>query len=63
MEEFNREASLLSSLNHPNVVHFYGIWKNNDEQYIVCEYMSEGALNHFVMKNKLTLTSSHLIEM
>ena len=63
MEEFNREASMLSSLNHPNCVHFYGIWKNNEEQYIVTEFMSEGALNHFVMKNKLTLNSLNLIEM
>ncbi len=50
-------------MNHPNVVHFYGVWKDNGDQYIVCEYMTEGALNHYVMKNKLTLNPNDLIEM
>ena len=63
MDEFNREASMLSSLNHPNIVHFYGVWKNEEDQYIVCEYMSEGSLNLFVQKNKKTLGTSDLIDM
>ena len=63
MDEFNREASILSSLNHPNIVHFYGVWKNEGNQYIVCEYMSEGALNHFITKNRKTITVEDLIDM
>ena len=64
MHEFNREAAMLSSLAHPNVVHFYGVWKNNDnEQFIVCEFMSEGALNQFLIKNNTLISKDDLIDM
>lgn len=62
MNEFVREASILSTLNHPYVVHFYGIGVVDGEQYMVCEYMIDGALNHFLMKNKASLTIPHLID-
>ena len=62
-EEFVREASLLSTLNHPNCVHFYGIWREDNEQYIVTEFMSEGALNTYVRSHQDTLTENELIEM
>ena len=63
MDEFLREATLLSSLNHPAVVHFYGIWIDQNEQHIVTEFMSEGALNDYVRTNKESLNTDALLEM
>ena len=64
MQEFNREAKMLNADNHPNIVHFYGTWQSNEgDQYIVCEFMSDGALNHFVLKHKTTLTHKELLDM
>ena len=44
-------------------MHFYGIGVDDQgEKYIVTEFMSEGALNHFVLKNR-NLSNQDMIEM
>ena len=38
-EEFEREASLLSNLRHPNILTFYGIClPNKDQKYMVGKF-------------------------
>jgi len=45
-EEFIKEATMLQSLNHPNIVRFYGIHNApNGENFLVMEYMSQGSLD------------------
>ncbi len=53
-EDLLREAALLaywfpifscvSSLNHPNIVRYYGIWSNGEHDFIVMEYLKLGSL-------------------
>eukprot|EP01119_Soliformovum_irregulare_P003909 TRINITY_DN1494_c1_g1_i2.p1 TRINITY_DN1494_c1_g1~~TRINITY_DN1494_c1_g1_i2.p1 ORF type:complete len:718 (-),score=249.77 TRINITY_DN1494_c1_g1_i2:9-2162(-) len=42
--EFRKEASMLQSLSHPNIVTFHGIFMTDDDHYIVTEYMEHGSL-------------------
>jgi len=45
-EEFVQEASMLQSLNHPNIVRFFGIHTtSNREHFLVMEYMRKGSLD------------------
>ena len=62
LEEFLREASMLQSLNHPNIVHFFGIHVTpTGESFIVMEYLPEGSLDQVLQmnKNKIHLTDIH----
>ena len=38
LQEFKREAMLLASMRHPNIVMFYGVSHNEKSFYIVTEY-------------------------
>ncbi|KAG2378462.1 hypothetical protein C9374_008101 [Naegleria lovaniensis] len=47
--EFEREATLLSSLRHPNILTFYGICAPNPNQkFMVVEYMKGGSLEKLI---------------
>lgn len=48
MAEFAREASLMRSLRHPNVVQFLGATMDEPDICIVTEYMSKGSLYHLL---------------
>jgi serine/threonine protein kinase len=40
-----REASLMSEIRHPNVVMFYGLWRDNSNRlHLVTEWMDHGSL-------------------
>ena len=41
-QEFQREVSVLKSLNHPNIVRFLGLYTTEGQHFIVTEYMSAG---------------------
>jgi serine/threonine protein kinase len=44
-EEFNREASLIKSLKHPNIIQLYGIVKpENENPIMILEYYENGSL-------------------
>ena len=49
MVEFEREATTLQGLNHPNIVHFLGIYCTSrsgvQEKFIVTEFMMHGSLD------------------
>lgn len=64
LEAFTREATMLQTVNHPNVVRFLGIYTDTDrEQYIVTKYLSKGSLDVVVMKQKNKLTVVDLLVM
>ncbi|XP_040076080.1 NT-3 growth factor receptor isoform X4 [Ixodes scapularis] len=46
--DFDREAELLTNLQHANIVRFYGISTDGDPLMILFEYMEYGDLNNFL---------------
>jgi serine/threonine protein kinase len=51
-----KEANILSDCNHINIVKMYGVCYENDEipKYIIMEYMNNGDLRSYLIKNKST---------
>jgi serine/threonine protein kinase len=54
-EEFRREASLISSLQHTNIVQFKGVVM--EPFAIVLEYMPLGTLYDFIFENRFEVIS------
>lgn len=46
--DFEREAELLTNLQHANIVRFYGVSTDGDPVMILFEYMEHGDLNNFL---------------
>lgn len=46
--DFEREAELLTNLQHANIVRFYGVSTDGDPLMILFEYMEYGDLNNFL---------------
>ena len=44
VDQFIKEIKLHSSMDHPNIVRFYGFFEEKDSLYMVLEYMSGGTL-------------------
>jgi serine/threonine protein kinase len=44
LERFRREGEALKELNHPNIVKMLAAFEENDQHYIVMEYVSGGSL-------------------
>lgn len=57
--EFEREASMLHSLRHPNVVNFLGLYRdtNSSECYIVTEFMAGGGLDDVLKSRGKSMTT------
>ncbi|KAJ8426877.1 hypothetical protein Cgig2_033798 [Carnegiea gigantea] len=55
--DFWKEALILSSLHHPNVVSFYGIVRDGPDGSLatVTEYMVNGSLKQFIQKKDRTI--------
>lgn len=45
---FDREAELLATLLHDNIVMFYGVCIDSDTSLMVFEYMENGDLNNYL---------------
>jgi len=55
IDEFQKEAAIMSELHHPNIVHFYGISVDPTGRYsMVMEYMPNGSL-YGVLHNRQPL--------
>ena len=53
MEEFSKEAMLLNSLKHPNILSFFGICLSASKNLLVMEYLEEGSLDSLIQEWKL----------
>lgn len=47
-KDFQREAELLTNLQHENIVTFYGVCEDKEPFLMVFEYMENGDLNSFL---------------
>lgn len=44
LDQFAKEITLHASLDHPNIVKFYGVFEEKDDVYLVMEYLNGGTL-------------------
>ena len=53
---FQLEASILCSLQHPNIVRLLGLFRRSDETFMVMEYVALGSLQSLLRKqNELSI--------
>lgn len=52
-ESFEKEAQLLSSLKHPNIITFYGISLSDTRKLMVVEYFEKGSLDKVIHNLKI----------
>ena len=63
-QEFIQEASMLQSLNHPNIVRFFGIHTTSKgEHFIVMEYMQKGSLDGLLQMESKKISAIDLLSM
>ena len=57
-KDFTREARILSTLHHPNVVAFYGVVPDGPGGTLatVTEYMVNGSLRNVLLRNDRSAT-------
>lgn len=53
--EFEKEVEIFSSINHPNILQFYGACVNPPEIGILLEYCSNGDLYSYLAKQKIEI--------
>ncbi|KAG2373298.1 hypothetical protein C9374_012287 [Naegleria lovaniensis] len=47
-DEFEKEAFLLSSIRHPNIIQFFGVILTGCKKYMVVEFMEKGSLAQLI---------------
>jgi len=63
-KEFIQEAAMLQSLNHPNIVRFFGIHTTpNGAHFLVMEYMRKGSLDKVLRAEKKQIFLADLLSM
>jgi serine/threonine protein kinase len=55
LQRFQREAQILASLNHPNILHIYGLEESDNKRCIVMELLEGHTLKHFVDQGPLPI--------
>lgn len=48
MKDFEREAEVLTNMDHKNIVKFYGVCIEEESYMMIFEYMMHGDLNNFL---------------
>ncbi|EFC46676.1 predicted protein [Naegleria gruberi] len=51
-EEFEKEAALLKSLKHPNIVTSFGVCMSGNIKYMIVEYMPRGSLDRAIYQSR-----------
>ncbi|KAG2385704.1 hypothetical protein C9374_003519 [Naegleria lovaniensis] len=54
-EEFEKEAAMLSVVNHPSIVKLYGISLSGSRKYIVVEFLPKGSLDKLIYGCKMKI--------
>ena len=49
---FKRETEILKTINHHNIVKFYGIFEENNKYYLIFEFAENGSLKNCIEKYK-----------
>ena len=52
VDEFDKEAAILSRLHHLNIVQFYGVAITRQNKYMVTEYLTKGSLDQVIYQCK-----------
>ncbi|KAF8317788.1 uncharacterized protein EI90DRAFT_3084997 [Cantharellus anzutake] len=56
MQSIRREMVVLKLIHHPHIMHMYDVYENEDELYLLLEYVEGGELfDHLVSKGRLPL--------
>ena len=55
LDDFVREAKLMFSFNHPNIVKIFGVCVDEMPFYLIFEYMDKGDLNQFLRASASSL--------
>ena len=66
LERFQREARVIASLRHPNIIQVFDFDTVDNDPYIVMEYVEGPSLSaylHFLHKNNKTLPLPHIARM
>ena len=66
LERFQREARVVASLRHPNIVQVYDFDTIDNDPYLVMEYIEGPSLStylHYLHKNNKTLSLPHITRM
>ena len=50
-KEVEREIKLLENLDHPHVIRYFNSFRENDNFYIITEYINGGSLDSLIKKN------------
>lgn len=60
---FKKELAILKKLSHPNIITFYGIFKDNESIYLAMEFMELGNLLNYLQFKRTDLKLIDLIRM
>ncbi len=58
-----KEASILSKLQHPNIVRFFGLCKIEGQLWMVLEFVPDGSLQHLLETQPDEFTLEDLLKM
>ena len=59
---FAREAQVLSSLHHPNIVHVYDFFAEDDNYYLIMEYVDGRNLEEILYEQGKPFSESEVIK-
>jgi len=63
IKQVQREIAALKSLNHLNLVQFFGLFELHNEMYIVTEYIPGGTVRKYIEKDKGEITWATRVKM